>query len=65
MIYDTKDVARSPQKMVSFWIKQVYTKKGKTDVVNLVGPRYENLGYSINELEFDCRAKKVRFLSMT
>jgi len=63
--YDTKDVARLPQKMVSVWIKQVYTKKGKTDMVNLVGPRYENLGYAINELQFDCGAKKVRFLAMT
>jgi hypothetical protein len=63
--YDTKDIARSPQKIVSVWIRQVYTKKGKTDMVNLVGPRYENLGYSVNELEFDSGAKKVRFLSMT
>jgi hypothetical protein len=63
--YDTRGISGSPQKIVSVWIKQVYTKKGKMDMMNLVGPRYENLGYSINSLEFDCGAKKVRFLSMT
>ena len=63
--YDAKDITRSPQKMVSVWIKQVYTKKGKMDMINLVGPRYEKLSYSINSLEFDCAAKKMRFLSMT
>ena len=63
--YDAKDITRSPQKMISVWIKQVYTKKGKMDMINLVGPRYEKLSYSINSLEFDCAAKKMRFLSMT
>ena len=62
--YDRKDITRSPQKLVSVWIKQVYTKKGKMDMINLVGPRYEHLSYSINSLEFDCGAKMVHFLSM-
>ena len=63
--YDKKDVTRSPQKIVTVWVKQVYTKKGKMDMINLVGPRYENLSYSINSLEFDCGEKLMRFLSMT
>jgi len=63
--YDRKDITRSPQKLVSVWVKQVYTKKGKMDMINLVGPRYEHLSYSSNSLEFDCGAKMVRFVSMT
>ena len=63
--YDRKDITRSPQKLVSVWVKQVYTKKGKIDMINLVGPRYEHLSYSSNSLEFDCGAKMVRFVSMT
>jgi len=63
--YDKKDITHLSQKMVKVWIKQVYTKKGKVDMLNLVGARYENLSYSINSLEFDCGDKKVRFLSMT
>ena len=63
--YDAKDIIHSPGKMVSVWIKQVYTKKGKMDMINLVGPRYEHLSYSINSLEFDCWARMVRVLSMT
>jgi hypothetical protein len=63
--YDRKDITRSPQKLVNVWVKQVYTKKGKMDMINLVGPRYEHLSYSINSLEFDCGGKMVRFLSMT
>jgi hypothetical protein len=63
--YDTKDITHSPQTMVSVWIRQVYTKKGKADMINLVGSRYEHLSYSINSLEFDCGAKMVRFVSMT
>lgn len=63
--YDTKDITHSPQKMVSVWIRQVYTKKGKADMINLAGPRYEHLSHSINSLEFNCGAKMVRFLSMT
>jgi hypothetical protein len=62
--YDTKDITHSPQTMVSVWIRQVYTKKGKADMINLVGPRYEHLSYSINSLEFDCGEKTVHFLSM-
>ncbi len=34
-------------------------------MIELVGPRYENLSYSINVLEFNCEAKLTRFLSMT
>jgi hypothetical protein len=63
--YDKKDVTQSPQKLVKVWIRQVYTKKGKMDMIRLVGPRYENLSYSINSLEFGCEAKRIRFLSMT
>jgi hypothetical protein len=63
--YDKKDVTQSPQKIVKVWIRQVYTKKGKMDMIKLVGPRYENLGYSINSLEFGCEAKLIHFLSMT
>jgi len=62
--YDRKDITRSPKKLVSVWVKQVYTKKGKMDMINLVGLRYEYLSYSINSLEFDCGGKMVRFLSM-
>ena len=63
--YDAKDIARSSQKIVKVWIRQVYTKKGKTDMMNLVGARYKNLSYSINSLECDCGARRVLFLSMT
>jgi len=52
--YDKKDVTHLPQKIIKVWIKQVYTKKGVIDMINLIGPRYENLSYSINSLEFDC-----------
>lgn len=63
--YDKKDITHLTQNIVKVWIRQVYTKKGKIDMMNLVGPRYQNLSYSINSLEFDCGAKLVRFLSMT
>jgi len=63
--YDKKDITHLTKKIVKVWIRQVYTKKGKMEMINLVGPRYENLSYSINSLEFDCAANQVRFLSMT
>ena len=63
--YDKKDVIHLTQKIVKVWIKQVYTEKGIIDMVNLVGPRYDNLSYSINSLDFDCGAKLIHFLSMT
>jgi len=59
--HDKKD-AHSPPKNVKVWIKQVYTRE---DMINLVGPRYENLSYSINSLEFRCGAGLTRILSMT
>ena len=62
--YDKKDVTHLTKKIVKVWIRQVYTEKGVIDMVNLIGPRYENLGYSINSLEFDCGTKLLRFLSM-
>ena len=63
--YDKKDIAHSPPRIVRVWVRQVYTRKGKMDMVNLVGPRYEKLSYSINSLEFECGAKLIHFLSMT
>ena len=63
--YDKKDVTHLSKGIVKVWIKQVYTKKGVADMVNLIGPHYENLSYSINSLEFDCGVKLMRFLSMT
>ncbi len=63
--YDKHDITYLSHKMVKVWIRQVYTKKGKIDMIKLVGPRYESLSYSINSLEYDCAAKMVRFLSMT
>ncbi len=62
--YDKENFTHSPQQITKVWIKQMYTKKGKMDMINLVGPRYENLSYSINSLEFDCRARLIRFLSL-
>ena len=62
--YDKKDITRSSPKLVTVWIKQVYTKKGVIDMMNLSGSRYENLSYSINSLEFNCGVKRVHFLSM-
>jgi hypothetical protein len=63
--YDKKDVTYLAPGISKVWIRQVYTKKGKMDMINLVGPRYENLSYSINSLEFNCEAKLIRFLSTT
>ena len=63
--YDKKDVTHLSKSIVKAWIKQVYTKKGVADMVNLIGPHYENLSYSINSLEFDCGGELMRFLSMT
>ncbi len=65
LYYDKKDITHLDQKLVKVWIRQVYTKKGRTDMVNLLGPRYENLGYSVNSLELNCAAKSMRYLSMT
>ncbi len=62
--YDKKDMTHLTQNIVKVWIKQACTKKGKIDMMNLVGSRYKSLSYSINSLEFDCGDKKVRFLSM-
>lgn len=62
--YDKKDITHLSKKMVKVWIRQVYTKKGKTDMINLLGARYKGLSYSINSLDFDCGDKKVHFSSM-
>ncbi len=59
--YDKQDVTHLSEKMVKVWIRQVYTKKGKIDMIKLVGPRYESLSYSINSLEYDRAGKMVRF----
>jgi hypothetical protein len=63
--YDKKDLTPLGQRIVKVWIRQVYSEKGKMDMINLVGPRYQNLSHSVNSLEFNCGAKLIRFLSMT
>ena len=45
--YDNKNGIQSPQKMVKVWIIQAYMKKGKLDMVALVGAGYEKLSYLI------------------
>lgn len=62
--HDKKD-ATSPPKIVKVWIKQVYNQKDRNILITLVGPRYENLSYSISSLEFDCGGKLTRFLTTT
>ena len=61
--YDKKDVTHLSKGIVKVWIKQVYTKKGVADMVNLIGPHYENLSYSLQLWEIDCPSKKQRILS--
>jgi len=62
--YSDKKDAHSPQKIVKVWIKQVYSERDRNILISLVGPRHENLSYSINSLEFVCGRKLTRFLSM-
>ena len=45
--YDKKDVTQSTQKTVKVWIKQVYMKRGKMDIVTLIGTIHEKLSYLI------------------
>ncbi len=61
--YDKRDITYSPKKIAKVWVRQVYTKKGKMDMIKLLGPNYGKLSYSINSLEFDCGAKLIHFLS--
>ncbi len=63
--YDKKDITYTYlPKMAKVWVRQVYTKKGKIDMIKLLGPHYEKLSYSINSLEFDCEAKLTSSFSM-
>jgi hypothetical protein len=44
-------------------VKLEYTKKGIAEHVKEFGKDYENLSYSLQSWEVDCRAKKERILS--
>lgn len=44
-------------------VKLEYTKKGIAEYVKEFGKDYENLSYSLQSWEVDCRAKKERILS--
>jgi hypothetical protein len=44
-------------------VKLEYTKKGIAEYVKEFGKDYENLSYSLQSWEVDCRARKERILS--
>ena len=44
-------------------VKLEYTKKGIAEHIKEFGKDYENLSYSLQSWEVDCRAKKERILS--
>jgi hypothetical protein len=45
--------------------KVIYTEKGISDVVRILGKRLENLGYSLSLTELDCERKMARSLVQT
>lgn len=49
--------------VVQVSVKLEYTKKGIAEYVKEFGKDYENLSYSLQSWEVDCRAKKERILS--
>jgi hypothetical protein len=49
--------------VVQVSVKLEYTKKGIAEYVKGFGKDYENLSYSLQSWEVDCRAKKERILS--
>ncbi len=62
--YDNEDIKHFSSKVVTVWTKHVYTKKGISEMVNLLGPRYETLDHSVNLWEFDCVGQLVMSLSV-
>jgi hypothetical protein len=45
-------------------VKLEYTEKGIAEHIKEFGKGYENLSYSLQSWEVDCRAKKERILSI-
>ncbi len=46
--------------VLNVWIKLEYTEKAITEYVKAYGQNYENLSYSLQEWEIDCKTKKYR-----
>lgn len=49
---------------VHVWVKLEYTEKGIAEYVKQFGKGYENLSYSLQYWEINCRAKTRRILSV-
>jgi hypothetical protein len=62
--YDVQSITHPSQNIVRVWVMYDYTKKGLLYMVEKLGEKYENLGYSKNLWEIDCLEKKFRILSL-
>ena len=60
--YDAENMTRSSKNIVGVWTKLVYTERGITGIAKEFGKHYENLSYSLQSWEVDCRAKTERIL---
>ena len=64
-LYDAEDMIRSSQDIVKVWTRLEYTQRGVIEMLIRFGKHYENLSYSLELWEINCRQKKDRLLSVT
>jgi hypothetical protein len=63
--YDTLNITRISKSIIRVPTKVIFTEKGASDVVRILGKRLENLSYSLNLTELDCEGKLARSLVQT
>jgi hypothetical protein len=61
--YDTENITRPSKDVVRVWGKLIFKVKGKTEMAEELGKKYETLSHSINLIELHCAEKKIRRLS--
>ncbi len=49
--------------ILHIWIKLEYTEKAVTEYVKAYGQNYENLSYTLQDWEIDCKTKKHRIFT--
>ena len=63
--YDTLNITPISKSIIRVSTKVIYTEKGISDVVRILGKKLENLSYLLNLTELDCERKMARSLVQT
>jgi len=61
--YDTENITHPSKDVIRVYVKRLYTEKGVSDLVGVLGVKFKTVRHSVDSYEVQCGDKKFRLLS--